>query len=115
MPKIDAVAMLLNDDNDQILNLFCTKSASWQYEKEWRSIHHHAGTLFSYEAPALESIYFGPDMDNQSMEIICLILAGQNPDVKLWRGKRSEEKFEVNFKKFTYTNHIEAKKRELIT
>lgn len=114
MPKLNAAAILLEDNYDKILELFCTKSKSWNYEKEWRSIHNNVGTLFTYEASALESVYFGPDIDRESMEIICLILAGQNPDVTLWRGIRSKDKFEVNFQRFTYTSHSEAKRQGLI-
>lgn len=110
MPKVDLVSVLLNHDWDQILNdLFCTKSIAWEYEKEWRSIHKKVGTLFGYEANALKAVYFGPDMGHQSMEIICLILGGQNPDVKFWRGIRSEEEFKVVFEQFTYTTYIKAK------
>lgn len=114
MPKINVVAALLTENFDQILDLFCTKSESWSYEREWRSMHQEAGTLFTYETDALESIYFGPDIDTHSKEIICLIVAGQNPNVKLWEGKRSEEKFEVIFKRFSYVSHVEAKRYGLV-
>ena len=115
MPKFNAAEALLKDDFEQMLELFCTKSQSWNYEKEWRCIHNQAGTLFTYEAHALKSIYFGPDIDAQSLEIVCLILAGQNPDVELWKGTRSNDKFEVNFEQFTYTSHIDAVRSGLIT
>ncbi len=120
MPRINAAKLLMNDNYDQILydqllKLFCTKSDSWWYEKEWRSIHCEVGTLFTYNAQALKSVYLGPDMDKQSMEIICLILLGQNPEVDFWQGHRSEEKFEVYFEKFNYISHIEGKNRGLIT
>lgn len=110
MPKVNAVSLLLNQDYDHITNLYCTKSDSWKYEKEWRIIHHNAGTLFTYKAPSLTSIFFGPDIDTQSLEIICLILSGQNPNVKLWKGRRSKEKFEVNFEEFSYTNFVDSMK-----
>ena len=115
MPRINAAKMLVENDYDQILDLFCTKSDAWVYEKEWRSIHNDVGTLFTYEAQALKSVYLGPDIDRQSMEIICLILSGQNPEVEFWQGHRSEEKFEVYFEKFTYISHAEAKNRGLTT
>lgn len=109
MPKIDAVEVLINDNFDRMLDLFFTKSKSWSYEEEWRCVHKQAGTLFTYEAEALESVLFGPDIDVESLEIICLILAGQNPRVRFWRGHRSNERFEVTFKEFTYTSFLEAK------
>ena len=58
---------------------------------------------------------FGPDIDLESLEIICLILAGQNPNVRFWRGHRSNERFEVAFEEFTYTSYLEAKKQGIIT
>ncbi|MBL6957292.1 MAG: DUF2971 domain-containing protein [Chlorobium phaeobacteroides] len=115
MPKIDAVDALMHGNFDQMVDLFCTKSRSWAYEKEWRCLHQVAGTLFTYEAEALESVFFGPDIDLESLEIICLILAGQNPNVRFWRGHRSNERFEVAFEEFTYTSYLEAKKQGIIT
>lgn len=114
MPKFNAVSAFTDDDYDGIFDLFCTKSKSWEYEKEWRIIHQEAGTLFTYQPDALKSIYFGPDIDNQSLEIICLILAGQNKNVKFWRGRRSQEKFEVEFEQIGYMNHLEAKSKGLL-
>lgn len=110
MPKIDLLPILVNDDYEQIIQLFCIKSDSWSYEKEWRSIHKVAGTLFTYESSALKGIYFGPDIELTSLEIICLILRGQNEGVEFWQGTRSPNKFEVNFTKFDYTSYLEAKK-----
>jgi len=114
MPKISLATLLLSDDSTEIVNLFCTKSKSWEYEKEWRGIHENSGTKFTYDAAALKSIYFGPDMDFESFEIIALILAGQNSNVELWEGKRSMDKFEVLFKKVNYTNFVNAKRNGLL-
>jgi hypothetical protein len=114
MPIINAVQALHNENYDQFMELFCTKSKSWIYENEWRVFHKEAGTQFAYEDAALKSVYFGPDIDSQSLEIVCLILQGQNPNVRFWRGKRSQERFEVLFDEFLYTNHIEAKNKGLI-
>jgi hypothetical protein len=44
------------------------------------------------------------------IEVIALVLAGQNEKVKLWKGTRSRTKFAVDFEHFTYTSHIEAKR-----
>lgn len=114
MPIFNAVSAFLDDDYDGVFDLFCTKSKSWEYEKEWRIMHQKVGTLFTYPAEALKSVYFGPDIDNQSLEIVCLILAGQNPNVKFWRGKRSQEKFEVEFEQIGYMNHLDAKSKGLL-
>ncbi len=115
IPKISAVSALINNEREQWMDLFCTKSISWEYEEEWRCFHEKAGTLFTYEDKALKAVYLGPDIDINSLNIICLILAGQNPDVELWRGKRSSEKFEVIFDRFTYISYVESIKAGLIT
>jgi hypothetical protein len=114
MPAFDLVPMLCDQDFDQILDLFCTKSADWEYEREWRAMHKNAGTAFHYPASALTGAYFGPQASFTSIEIAALVLSGQNPDVKLWQGSRSESEFSVVFKHVTYTNHLEAKRRGLL-
>ncbi len=114
LPQLTLATVLLDHEFHPILELFCTKSEAWQYEREWRAIHHIAGTQFGYPASALTGVYFGPDIDQQSLEVVCLVLAGQNESVKLWRGKRSTSEFKVDFEAFTYTSHLEAKRRGLV-
>ena len=114
LPALDAGAILLDRHFDPVLELFCTKSQAWAYEEEWRSIHAVAGTEYGYPAEALTGVYFGPDIDRQSLEIVCLILAGQNEKVRLWRGTRSTTEFRVLFEEFTYTPHLEAKHKGLL-
>lgn len=114
MPEIDPANILINDDFEQVLRLFCTKSDDWSYEREWRVIHKAAGTVFTYEAKALKSIYFGAKMADQDMEMLCLILRGQNEDVKFYRGHRSDTEFKIEFTPFTYTSHIEARRAGLL-
>lgn len=111
MPRINAIEALMSDDFDQLIDLFLTKSKSWAYEKEWRCIHHVVGTNYKYETKALKGVYFGPDIEEDSLEIICLILKGQNPNVNFWQGRRSEDKFEVEFSQFNYMSHVEAKEK----
>jgi hypothetical protein len=77
-------------------------------------MHAVAGTEYVYSASALTGVFFGPDIDRQSLEIVCLILKGQNPRVKLWEGRRSRDEFRVLFEEFTYTTHIEAKVQGLL-
>jgi hypothetical protein len=48
------------------------------------------------------------------LEIVCLILRGQNETVKFYKGTRSTTEFKVLFKEFSYTSHIEAKKKGLL-
>jgi hypothetical protein len=113
MPAFDLVPMLCDQDYDQVLDLFCTKSIDWKYEREWRAIHKEAGTAYTYPAEALTGVYFEPEASFTSIEIIALVLAGQNEQVKLWKGTRSKSNFSVNFEAVTYTSHLEAKRRGL--
>jgi hypothetical protein len=110
MPSFDLVPMLCDNDYGQVLDLFCTKSSDWAYEREWRALHKHAGTAFTYESEALSGVYFGTEVSPSMIEVIALVLAGQNEKVKLWKGTRSRTKFAVDFEHFTYTSHIEAKR-----
>ena len=114
LPALSISNVLLDRDFHPVRELFCTKSAAWAYEREWRALHNVAGTEFGYPASALTGIYFGPDIDRQSLEVVCLILAGQNDTVKLWRGSRSASEFRVLFESFTYTSHLEGKLKGLI-
>lgn len=113
-PPLSLRNMLLDGDFDAVAELFCTKAAAWAYEREWRAIHAVAGTEYVYPASALTGVFFGPDIDAQSLEIVCLILKGQNPGVKLWQGRRSRDEFRVLFEEFSYTSHLEAKERGLL-
>ena len=108
LPQLD-VAEIIKRNFDPFLDFFCTKCSSWSYEREWRALHKTGGTEYIYPAAALTGVYFGPDIDNESLEIVCLILAGQNESVKLYRGSRSTTKFQVLFKEFTYTSYLQAK------
>ena len=106
IPQIDPVKMWVHKDYEQIIDLYCLKSKQWDYEKEWRCIHAEAGTEFAYESSALNAMYFGPDINPAKLEILCLILQGQNPDVKLFRGRRRSDQFSVEFSQFEYIPHI---------
>ncbi len=96
------------------MDLFCTKSTEWQYEREWRALHREAGTAYTYPGEALAGVCFGPEASFTTFEIVALILAGQNEHVKLWRGIRSKADFSVDFEIVTYTSHLEAKRRGLL-
>lgn len=113
LPTIELEPLLTGRNLDFILTLFCTKSEAWRYEREWRAIHNEVGKQFGYPAECLTGIYFGPDIDQQSLEIVCLILGGQNEFVKFWRGTRSASEFKVNFEPFTYTSFLEATRQGL--
>lgn len=102
MPEIQIGTLLLNESYDTVIDLFSTKSASWSYEKEWRVLHANAETRFHYSAECLTGIYFGPEISSEALEIICLVLQGQNPNVKFWKGRRSKSEFKVEFDPFSY-------------
>lgn len=104
--------ILLNREIHVFHDLFCTKSVSWRYEEEWRAMHVNVGTEFVYPSDALTGIYFGPEMLEEAIEICCLVLRGQNRNVKLWRGQRSTDEFKVNFSEFTYSTHLESKLKD---
>lgn len=100
MPKISVRNIVDRNQPSDLINLLCTKSKAWSYEKEWRCIHEEAGKLYGYSAETLTGVYFGPNMDQDACAIICLVLKGQNPNVRFWQGTRSEAKFKVEFKEF---------------
>lgn len=97
-----------------IHTLFCTKSADWAYEREWRAMHAEKGTRYCYPVECLTGVYFGPDSSGESQEIVCLILQGQNERVRFYQGQRSEKEFKVVFRPFTYTSYLAAKKAGIL-
>lgn len=117
MPEISPMALLGavlgKNTTDLIMAPFCTKSDSWSYEREWRALHNQVGTLYGYVAEALTGVYFGPDIEPEMREIVCLILRGQNDKVAFYEGQRSTTEFKVGFRKFTYTDYLTAKKMGL--
>jgi hypothetical protein len=115
MPRMNLCSLIIDNDADQWMDLYCTKFKAWQYEQEWRALHKEAGTLFTYDALALKGIYFGPSMERHPVEMICLILMGQNPDVELWRGHRRTDRFAIEFERFKYTSPADAKRLGLAT
>ena len=72
----------------------------WKYESEWRCIHEESPKAFSYAQDSLTGVYFGSEMDITVIKIICVILQGQNPDVRLWRGKKCIDRFGIVFDEF---------------
>ena len=92
------------------LSPLLTKYSCWEYEKEWRIFHHQPRTFFNYNVDSLKSVYFGVAIEYSHLEIICLILQGQNPRVSFYKAKRSSNKYEIKFEKVTYTPNINIKK-----
>lgn len=109
MPTINTYELLVNTDPSFIYDLYCTKSARWSYEREWRILHKEAGTLFCYDSNCLKAIYFGPRIEFEFSEILCLILQNQNPQVEIYFGQLTSEKFGIEFSKVNYIPFNKAK------
>lgn len=109
IPKIDFVSSMKHQQNEAILDLFLTKSSDWKYEQEWRAIHTEAHTIYPYPPESLLSISFGSECDDTLIEIVCLTIQGQNPNVKFFKGKKAEKKFQITFDEFEYIPHIKTK------
>jgi len=101
IPHINIASCLIENDFDHITDLYCTKSADWQYEKEWRLIHQEAETSYIYPVEALRAVYFGPNIDMKDVDTIASILRAQNPSVELWMGKLSKTQFKVSVVRLT--------------
>lgn len=84
------------------------KYETWKYEKEWRIFHNEARKLFGYDVEALKAVHFGLSASFTDIEIACLILLGQNPNIKFYRASRHEKPYKVKFDLFTYTPYKDA-------
>lgn len=114
-PILDALQVMASSFDGTgpvwIEDLYCTKPEDWCYEKEWRVIHQKQGTLYTYPREALKAVYFGPRSDRRFMEIVCLTLLGQHPDVEFWRGSICHTEYKVVFERFSYCSSEEARKQ----
>ena len=63
---------------------------------------------------ALKAIYFGPEIDRQSLEILCLILNGQNSGVEFWQGREDHTGFKIEFGKKLPAISLMRKPRGLV-
>ena len=108
-PEIDPVKILLDKSNEIFKRIIKKKSSCWKYEKEWRIFHKESNILFGCSTDALTGIYFGAKMDMTHIEIITLILRGQNPKTKLYKGELLNNSYKLDFKKVNYTPYCEIK------
>lgn len=114
MPSFDPVPILKHEYEDSdFMSMFSSKSPSWAYEKEWRVFHAEARTSYTYPSEVLTGIYFGPEISQAALEIICLILRGQNETVAFWKGVRSTSSFKVDFTRFDYLSYLHAQKSRM--
>ncbi len=121
IPKLNVTLAHINESphiedplTQHIMSFFATKSLSWEYEQEWRCFHEEADKAYSYHQDALKSIYFGPRMTQTEKEIICLIMKGQNKNVKFFEGYQHPDIFKVSFKEVHYLDHLTAKSKNLL-
>lgn len=111
--RVSELLGLSGEPDARVVDILFMKSRAWEYEREWRVLHQHAGTAFGYLAEALTGIYFGPETDFVTAEIVCQILRGQNAHVRFYSGSRSPTEFKVNFAPFDYTSFLEAEAKGL--
>jgi len=114
IPHINPAELILNSDSNQFLKMVTNKYKVWEYEKEWRVLHDEGNTSYGYPARSLTGIYFGPKINYAHLEIIALIVQGQNPDVKFYQGSISEDKYKLNFKEISYIPYVQAKKHGMV-
>ncbi|MBL4832339.1 MAG: DUF2971 domain-containing protein [Pseudomonas sp.] len=115
MPTLNALSVFTDGKRGEVLDLFCTKSSAWKYEHEWRVLHSEAGTAYTYPSEVLTGVYFGPNVSRDVLEVICLVLKGQNPSVRFWQGERSPSTFKVEFQEFTYISYLEGQSANKLT
>ena len=115
VPTIDPLVFLpdLNYPPEKMMaeyeKILATKYKCWEYEKEWRIFHEKTNQLYGYLPQSLTGIYFGSEMEPAHIEILALILQGQNPYTKFYRVSKDIEHFKVNIKEFNYIPYKDAK------
>lgn len=102
IPIIQAKSLMIDDDLNPYVDMFCMKSDHWAYEKEWRSLHKTENTSWVYQTQALKAVYFGSEMKQTHRELIGLILASKYPNAKVFEGIRRPGSFEVQFQQIEY-------------
>ncbi len=105
-PFLDLVEMITSKEKYLLRKLLCLKSSDWAYEKEWRCFHNETNKSYVYEPSALTGVYFGSEIEREFLEIICLILQGQNPNVKFYRALKSKDSWNLQFEEIIYLPHI---------
>ncbi len=82
IPRLNMSKLILNRDDDQLMKHYCTKFDEWKYEREWRVRYAIADTLVRFRPEALKAIYFGPKLEPHLRDMICDIVAKENPGVE---------------------------------
>jgi len=102
-PEVNPLDILDGGSSSQdiIEAMLRTKHASWSYEQEWRLLHEHAGTAYTYPYEALTGVYFGASMPSGQKDVIGQLLHGS--PVQLHEMKRGAGGFVVESSPVTYT------------
>lgn len=105
-PFLDLVEMITSKEKYLLRKLLCLKSSDWAYEKEWRCFHDETNKSYGYAQNTLTGVYFGSEIEREFLEIICLILQGQNPNVKFYQALKSKDSWNLQFEEIIYLPHI---------
>jgi hypothetical protein len=89
-------------DKDRFFNeSIFTKSIDWRYEKEWRVVWHGKKPAdfedTKFNPKELSGIYLGCRMDQNGADEIVKLGKLLNPDVKIFKGRKSKRTFSVEF------------------
>lgn len=88
--------LILKQTTELVDMLFRTKSIAWKYEREWRLVYGKQEE-YCYSGATLTGVYFGPDMDDTTKDIIRSLVAAPDGQTRFWDGKRSDKQFKVDF------------------
>lgn len=108
-PPINPIKILTNSVeilNREAVKPLLTKYECWKYEEEWRLFHKEPNKLYGYEVDALKAVYFGTDVILTDLEIVCLILQGQNENIQFFKANKSKANYSLEFEHFSYTPYI---------
>ncbi len=109
--KVDPIKVLFEENNHGYIieSYLATKYIDWKHEQEWRVIHKEKNKEYIYKPNALSGVYFGAKIDFTDLEIISLIVKGQNPNAKFYRMKKIPGEFKVIREEISYASFQEAK------
>jgi hypothetical protein len=102
IPVLDLDELVVDQKSDQILDLFCTKSDHWSYEREWRVIHQSAGTKFGYRPETLTAVYVGPRMSNEIANLLVTVLRTYPNSPSLNVASPCQDQFRMEFREAAY-------------
>lgn len=108
-PSVNLVKMMFGNSDEVIEEAskpILSKYKCWDYEEEWRIFHLEPNKEYVYPVEALNSVYFGLNVNPADLEIVCLVLQGQSKNIKFYRALKDKSKYSLSFEEFTYTPYI---------